>query len=100
MQRDLLARGTPHGRRTHFEQVQEDFCVGSTNVQVPGSVEDSVLEADIGELRVHSAHTRSGNSVAALSSCCVKRGRSQVMGLLGGERGISGGVSSISVTKT
>lgn len=86
----------------HFEheQVQEDFCVGSTNVQVSGSVEDSVLEADTGELKVHSAHTRSGNSVAALSSCCVKRGRSQATGLLGGERGVSGGVSSISVTRT
>lgn len=54
---------------TYFEQVQEDFCVGSVKVQVPGSVEDSVLEAEIGEPKVHSAHTRSGNSAAARSSC-------------------------------
>lgn len=54
---------------TYFEQIQEDFCVGSIKVQVPSSVEDSVLEAEIGEFKVHSAHTRSGNSVAARNSC-------------------------------
>lgn len=73
---DALKRKLQLLPHPYFEQVQEDFCVGSTNVHVPCSVEDSVLKADIGELKVHSAHTRSGNSVAALSSCCVKRGRS------------------------
>lgn len=85
---------------TYFEQVQEAFCVGSTNVQVPSSVEDSVLEADIGELKVHSAHTRSGNSVAAPKSCSVGKVFSQLIGLFGGDNGAPGGVSSMSVTNT